>query len=96
MPPKKKGGGKAAKGGKAKGGGKKGKKKASEPEGPVEWKLTKERLAQVEAAMLPHSSIKNQVAADMEYLYSPFPNRSPFKHAALKSPEVAEKGRRTQ
>ena len=58
MPPKK-GAKKAAKKDGSSSGGKKNKKKANAPEGPVPWKLTKERLAQLSTLKAP--AIKEQV-----------------------------------
>ena len=59
MPPKKKAG---AKGGKpGKGSAKKKGKAKVVPEGPVEWKLSKERLAELQA--LPTPPLRDQVGA---------------------------------
>jgi len=58
MPPKK-AGKKGAKKDESKGGGKKSKNKVKLDEGPVPWKLTKERLAQLSSLRQP--LIKEQV-----------------------------------
>jgi hypothetical protein len=72
--------------------GKKGaagkKKKKAVPEGPVEWKLTKDRLEELKSLNMLSSAIKTQITADMEHLNKAFPARKPFKHWTLKSSEV--------
>lgn len=68
MPPKRAAKKAAKKDGSSGGGGKKGKKKAKAPEGPVPWKLTKERLAQLTALKAP--AIKEQVCFSRRFALS--------------------------
>ena len=98
MPPKKKSAAKKSGGGSKsggdKGGGKKGGKKGKkgakqEHEGPVDWKLSKDRLEMLKPDNLPvPSSIKARVIEDLEHLTAHFPHRHPLKHWTLKSNEV--------
>jgi len=68
--------------------GAKGKKKKVVHEGPIEWKLTKDRLEELKALSIVSSKIKSQIMTDMEHLTKAFAPREPFKHWTLKSPEI--------